>query len=83
MPRKISFEIDEDSYTRYERVATHLGITVPELIRSQLGLDEPRLSMETWLERTRNKPGSDVTREEVLAATNQQRGPWPESSDPT
>ena len=69
-------DLDDDVYAALSRRAAEAGITVPELLRQEATRLAARPTVEEWLARTRRRP-SAVTRAEVLAALDEQRGPWP------
>jgi hypothetical protein len=81
MTKDITFEVDDEVYAAFERTASHLGMRVPEYVLWKLDLSTPRLSMAEWVERTRNKPHSNIKLEETLAILDEWRGPWPEPQD--
>lgn len=79
MPRTIQIrDLDDDVYAALVRRAAEVGITVPELLRREAARLASRPSLEEWLERTRRR-SSDITREEVLEAFDELRGPWPDA----
>ncbi len=79
MPKTITIgNVDEDLYRRLTEIAAQEGITAPELLRREVRKlvveYVPKPSIEEWLERTR-RVSSGITREEVLAAFDEMRGP--------
>lgn len=77
MPRTIQIrDIDDDVYSALRLRAAEAGITVPELLRREATRLAARPSMKVWLERTR-RGHSDITREEIIQALDELRGPWP------
>lgn len=71
-------DLDDEIYAGLVRRAAEAGISVPELLRAEAVRLATRPSVETWLTRTRRR-SSPVTRVEVLAALDEQRGPWPDA----
>jgi hypothetical protein len=53
-------------------------VTVPELLRREAARIAARPTLDEWLERTRRRP-SGITPEEVVAALDESRGPWPDA----
>jgi len=93
MPRTVQIrDIDDEVYRALARRAAAAGLTVPELLRraAAAGLTVPELlrreaarlaarpTVEEWLERTRRRPGP-VTTDDVVAALDEFRGPWPDA----
>jgi antitoxin FitA len=79
MPRTIQIrDIDDDVYTALAKRAAEAGLTVPDLLRREAARLAARPTVEEWLDRTRRRP-SDLSRAEVLAAFDEQRGPWPDA----
>ncbi|MEX1008662.1 MAG: hypothetical protein WD271_12575 [Acidimicrobiia bacterium] len=71
-------DLDDDVYAALARRAAEGGVTVPELLRREATRLAARPTVEEWLDRTRRRP-SAVTSAEVLAALDEQRGPWPDA----
>jgi antitoxin FitA len=71
-------DLDDEVYSALSRRAAEAGVSVPELLRVEATRLAARPSVTTWLERTR-RPRSEITRSEVLAALDEQRGPWPDA----
>jgi hypothetical protein len=71
-------DIDDDVYAALARRASEAGTTVPELLRREATRLARRPSMEEWLERTARRP-SKISRDEVLEALDELRGPWPDA----
>ena len=71
-------DLDDDVYAALLRRAAEAGITVPELLRREAARLASRPTVEEWLTRTRQRT-SAVTRAEVIAALDEQRGPWPDA----
>ena len=71
-------DLDDDVYAALARRATEAGITVPELLRREATRLAARPTIEEWLNRTRRR-ASATTSAEVLAALDEQRGPWPDA----
>jgi plasmid stability protein len=71
-------DLDDDVYAGLARRAAEAGISVPELLRGEAARLAARPSVETWLTRTRRRSGR-VGRAEILAALEEQRGPWPDA----
>jgi hypothetical protein len=79
VPKTIQIrDLDDDVYAALVRRAAEADITVPELLRREATRLASRLTMSEWLERTRRRP-SNISREEVLAAFDELRGPWPDA----
>ena len=77
MPKTVQIrDVDDETYASLTRKAAEVGLTVPEFLRRQISIVAARPSMREWLERTRRRH-SDVTTEQVLAALDESRGPWP------
>jgi hypothetical protein len=80
VPRTIQIrDVDDDVYAGLARRAAEAGISVPELLRGEAVKLATRPSVETWLARTRRRTASEVGRADVLAALDEQRGPWPDA----
>jgi plasmid stability protein len=71
-------DLDDDVYQALVRRAAEAGITVPELLRREATRLAARPTVEEWLARTRRRP-SAITSADVLAALDEQRGPWPDA----
>jgi antitoxin FitA len=71
-------DLDDDVYAGLARRAAEAGISVPELLRGEATRLAARPSVEAWLTRTRRR-STPVGRAEVLAALDEQRGPWPDA----
>jgi len=71
-------DLDDDVYAGLARRAAEAGVSVPELLRAEAVRLASRPSMEEWLNRTRRR-SSTLGRAEVLAALDEQRGPWPDA----
>jgi len=79
MPKTVQIrDLDDDVYAGLARRAAEAGVSVPELLRSEATRLATRPSVEEWLARTRRR-ASAVDRAEVLAALDEQRGPWPDA----
>jgi hypothetical protein len=77
MPKTIQIrDINDDVYAALLNRAAESGITVPELLRREATRLAARPTMKEWLERTRRRQ-SDITREEIIEALDELRGPWP------
>jgi len=68
-------DLDDDVYAGLARRAAEAGISVPELLRAEATRLAARPSVEAWLTRTRRR-SSPLGRAEILAALDEQRGPW-------
>ena len=80
MPKTIQIRnVDDDVYAALAGKAAEAGLTVPELLRREAERLASRPSMREWLERTRRKPPSNITTEQVLEALDEIRGPWPDA----
>lgn len=71
-------DLDDDVYAGLTRRAAAEGITVPELLRREAARLASRPTVEEWLARTRRR-ATQVKRADVLAALDEQRGPWPDA----
>jgi len=71
-------DLDEDVYLALARRAAEAGVTVPELLRREATRLASRPTVAEWLERTRRRP-SGITRDEVVEALDELRGPWPDA----
>ena len=81
VPKTIQIrDLDDDVYAALVRHAAEADITVPELLRREATRLASRPSMAAWLERTRRR-SSEITHAEVIAALDEQRGPWPDAGD--
>jgi antitoxin FitA len=79
VPKTIQIrDLDDDVYAGLVRRAAEAGISVPELLRGEAARLAARPSMATWLERTQRRSAA-IGRAEVLAALDEQRGPWPDA----
>jgi hypothetical protein len=79
MPRTVQIrDIDDEVYRALARRAAAAGMTVPELLRREAARLAARPTVEEWLERTRRRPGP-VTTDDVVAALDEFRGPWPDA----
>jgi len=79
VPKTIQIrDLDDDVYAALLRRAAEDGTTVPELLRRAATRLAARPSVQQWLERTRRRP-SEISRPEVLAAIDEQRGAWPDA----
>jgi hypothetical protein len=80
MPKTVQIrDLDDEVYAALVRRAAEEGVSVPELLRSEATRLAARPSVRTWLERTKRR-ASTVDRMEILAALDEQRGPWPDAS---
>jgi len=71
-------DLDDDVYAGLVRRAAETGVSVPELLRAEAVRIATRPSIETWLRRTR-RPAAPPQTSDLLAALNEQRGPWPDA----
>lgn len=79
MPKTVQIrDLDDDVYAGLARRAAEAGVSVPELLRAEAVRLAARPSVDEWLERTRRR-SSPLGRAEVLAALDEQRGPWPDA----
>jgi len=79
MPKTIQIrDVDDDVYAGLAKRAAEAGVTVPEFLRREAARLVSRPTLEEWLERTRRRP-SGITPEEVVAALDESRGPWPDA----
>ena len=79
MPKVVQIrDIDDDVYASLQRHAAESGVTVPELLRREATRLASRPTVPEWLARTRRRH-APVTREEVVLALDESRGPWPDA----
>jgi len=79
MPKTVQIrDLDDDVYAALARRAAEAGISVPELLRIEAVRLAARPSVEEWLTRTRRR-SSTLSRAEVLAALDEQRGSFPDA----
>ncbi|GIU95935.1 MAG: hypothetical protein KatS3mg012_2392 [Gaiellaceae bacterium] len=79
MPKTIQIrDVDDDVYAALQRRAAEAGLSVPDLLRREAARLASRPTVEEWLARTRRRP-STIERSEILAALDEQRGPWPDA----
>lgn len=80
MPKTIQIRnLDDDVYAGLRKRAAEQGVTVPELLRAEATRLATRPSVEAWLARTGRRRGTAVSSEQILAALDEQRGPWPDA----
>ncbi len=80
MPKTIQIRnLDDDVYAGLRRRAAEQGVTVPELLRTEATRLATRPSVEAWLARSGRRRGATVSSEQILAALDEQRGPWPDA----
>ncbi len=79
MPKTVQIrDLDDDVYAGLARRAGEAGVSVPELLRVEATRLAARPSVEEWLKRTQRR-SSPLGRVEVVAALDEQRGPWPDA----
>jgi hypothetical protein len=79
MPKTVQIrDLDDDVYSALARRAAEAGVSVPELLRAEAVRLAARPSVGEWLRRTRRR-SSSLGRAEILAAIEEQRGPWPDA----
>jgi hypothetical protein len=79
MPKTVQIrDLPDDVYAGLARRAAEVGVTVPELLRTEAARIAARPSIESWLARTRRR-STDLGRADVLAALDEQRGAWPDA----
>lgn len=79
MPKTVQIrDLDDDVYAGLARRAAEAGVSVPELLRVEAARLAARPSVDEWLKRTRRR-SSPLGRLEVVAALDEQRGPWPDA----
>jgi hypothetical protein len=71
-------DLDDEVYAALVRRAAEAGVSVPELLRAEAARLAARPSVEEWLKRTRRR-SSPLGRVEILAALDEERGPWPDA----
>ena len=80
MPKTVQIrDIDDDVYAALRVRAAESGVSVPELLRAEATRLAARPTMKEWLARVGGRPASGVTSEEILAALDEHRGPWPDA----
>ena len=70
-------DLDDEVYAGLARRAAEAGMSVPELLRGEAVRLAARPSMGEWLQRTQRR-STPLGRVEILAALDEQRGPWPD-----
>lgn len=76
MPKTVQIrDIDDEVYAALVRRAAEAGVSVPELLRAEAVRLAARPSVEEWLRRTRRRSAL-LGRADILAALDEQRGPW-------
>jgi plasmid stability protein len=79
MPKTVQIrDLDDEVYAALARRAAEAGVSVPELLRGEAARLAARPSVSSWLANTRQR-STTVGRAEVLAALEDQRGPWPDA----
>ncbi|HEY7812245.1 MAG TPA: hypothetical protein VIC62_03360 [Nakamurella sp.] len=79
MPKTVQIrDLDDEVYAGLVRRAAEAGISVPALLRLEATRLAARPSVPEWLGRTRRR-SSPIGRLEVLAALDEERGPWPDA----
>jgi hypothetical protein len=79
MPKTVQIrDLPDDVYAGLVRRAGEVGVTVPELLRTEAARIAARPSIDTWLART-GRRASPLGRAEIVAALDEQRGPWPDA----
>lgn len=79
MPKTVQIrDVDDEVYAALARRAAEAGVSVPELLRRHATRLAARPTVGEWLART-SRRSSDVSRDEVLAALDDLRGPWPDA----
>jgi hypothetical protein len=80
VPKTIQIrDIDDSVYQALAIRAAESGVTVPELLRAEAARLAARPSVTEWLQRTRRRGGSQITRAEVIDALDDHRGRWPDA----
>lgn len=79
MPKTVQIrDVDDEVYAALSAQAADAGVTVPELLRREMGRLSQRPTMRQWLERTGRRP-SAITTADVLDALDDLRGSWPDA----
>ena len=79
MPKTVQIrDIDDDTYAALARRAADAGLTVPELLRREVGRLVSRPSVDEWLDRTRRRP-STISRADIVQTLEEIRGGWPDA----
>lgn len=79
MPKTVQIrDLDDEVYAGLVRRAAEVRMSVPEFLRAEAVRLAARPSVEEWLKGTRRR-SSQLTRVEILAALDEQRGSWPDA----
>lgn len=79
MPKTVQIrDLDDDVYEGLAKRAAESGVSVPELLRGEAVRLASRPSVQQWLSRT-GRRSSPLGRVEIVAALDEQRGPWPDA----
>jgi antitoxin FitA len=71
-------DVDDEVYAALARRAADAGVSVPELLRRHATRLAARPTIDDWLART-GRRASDLTRDDVIEALDELRGPWPDA----
>lgn len=79
MPKTIQIrDVDDEVYAGLRKRAAEEGVSVPELLRMEAARIAARPSIREWLKLTSEDPDTGVTRDDILTALDEIRGPWPD-----
>jgi hypothetical protein len=79
MPKTVQIrDLDDEVYAGLARRAAEMGVSVPELLRAEATRVAALPTVQEWITRTRRR-SSPVGRDEIVAALDEQRGPWPDA----
>lgn len=80
VPKTIQIrDVDDEVYAGLVTRAAEEGVSVPELLRMEAARIAARPTVREWLRRTREAPDTGITREEIIGALDELRGPWPDA----
>ncbi|MGL5859093.1 MAG: FitA-like ribbon-helix-helix domain-containing protein [Angustibacter sp.] len=79
MPKTVQIrDLDDKVYAALLKRAAESGISVPELLRTEVTRLASRPSVGEWLERTRRR-SAPIDKTEITAALDEHRGAWPDA----
>ena len=81
MPKTVQIrDIEDEAYAALKRQAAFEGMSVPEYLRRHVERLAARPSMKEWLAEIAAHPiNSKISREQVIEALDEMRGPWPDA----
>ncbi len=81
MPKTVQIrDIDDDIYAALKKRAAEVGVSVPELLRSEAERLASRPSIDAWLGRAARR-SSTLGGDAIAAALDEQRGDWPDAGN--